>query len=69
NEKLPSEPELMKKYNVSNTTLHKTKSELMSEGVIYSIQGKGCFVSGSREEPDTSKQTISNKRIIFTKGT
>ncbi len=44
-ERLDSEPQLMKKYNISNTTVQKAISTLVQEGLITRIQGKGTFVN------------------------
>ncbi|WP_422449046.1 GntR family transcriptional regulator [Thermoanaerobacterium sp. DL9XJH110] len=45
NEKIPSENELQKLYNVSLITVRKALSDLVQEGVLYRIQGKGTFVA------------------------
>ena len=44
-QKLPSESELQKKYEVSNTTARRCLDELAGEGYVYRVQGKGTFVS------------------------
>ncbi|GER73545.1 GntR family transcriptional regulator [Weizmannia acidilactici] len=54
-EKIYSEGELKKKYNVSNTTVVRALQELVRDGLINRIQGKGTFVSKS----------ILNKQVIF----
>jgi DNA-binding GntR family transcriptional regulator len=54
-EKIYSEGELKKKYNVSNTTVVRELQELVRDGLINRIQGKGTFVSKS----------ILNKQVIF----
>ncbi|MEQ6361755.1 GntR family transcriptional regulator [Thermoanaerobacter indiensis] len=45
NEKIPSENELIKLYNVSSITIKKALSDLVNEGYLYRIQGKGTFVA------------------------
>lgn len=44
-DKVPSESDLKAKYEVSSTTVVKALNELVSEGYIYRVQGKGSFVS------------------------
>lgn len=41
---IPSEYELCKQYNVSRITIRKAVDELVFEGVLYRLKGKGCFV-------------------------
>jgi GntR family transcriptional regulator len=43
--RIPSVRELRAHYKVSSTTVKQALSELIQEGVLYSIQGKGTFVS------------------------
>ena len=45
-EAIPSEPKLMTIYNLSRTTVRKAIDELVNEGYLYKIQGKGTFVKG-----------------------
>lgn len=44
-EKLPGENELQKIYNVSSITVRKALSDLVNEGYLYRIQGKGTYVA------------------------
>jgi GntR family transcriptional regulator len=44
-EKFYSESELVNMYNVSSITVIRALKELVSEGYLFSIQGKGRFVS------------------------
>lgn len=43
-EKIPSEMELAAKYGVSRITTKQALNELMQEGVVYRVAGKGTFV-------------------------
>ena len=44
-DKIPSESQLCKEYNISKITTGKAISELSAEGLLYRIQGKGTFVA------------------------
>ncbi len=43
--RIPSERELCKQYNVSRTTARRTLSECVHEGWLYTVVGKGTYVS------------------------
>ncbi len=45
-QKIPSETELMARFDVSRGTIRQTLAELVNEGVIYKKQGSGSFFSG-----------------------
>lgn len=45
---LPSERELSAIYSASRITIRKAINELENEGLIYTIKGKGSFVSGNK---------------------
>jgi DNA-binding LacI/PurR family transcriptional regulator len=53
-EKVLSEPEISKKFNISRNTIRQAMKELESAGYLYRVRGKGTFVA----EPDIRK---SNK--------
>jgi GntR family transcriptional regulator len=42
---LPSQRALSEKYGMSHMTVRRAINELISEGIIYSIQGKGIYVA------------------------
>ena len=44
-ERILSENELISRFNVSSTTARRALNELVSEGFLYRIQGKGTFVA------------------------
>lgn len=44
NQIIPSENELCKQYNVSRITIRKAIDELVFEGLLYRLKGKGCFI-------------------------
>lgn len=47
-DKVPSESELLKKYNVSRITVRAAISELVEDGVLVRSQGKGTFVASPK---------------------
>lgn len=47
-EKISSESELKRKYGVSSTTVVKALNELVTEGYVYRVQGKGSFISKAK---------------------
>ena len=59
-DKFPTEPELMKEYNVSCITVRNAVKELVNEGLLYREQGKGTFV---RDPSEKKEKTIGI--IIF----
>ena len=61
--KLPTEYELVTRFNVSRQTVRQAISSLKAEGVVYQIQGSGTFVS--KEVPADRRVTESAFRNIF----
>ena len=45
-----SERELMVQYGVSRATVREAIGQLVSEGVLYRVHGKGTFVAAARVE-------------------
>ncbi len=44
-DRLPSARELAKQLQLNPNTVAKAYSKLEADGIIYSLQGKGCFVA------------------------
>lgn len=60
-EKLPSENELAKKFDVSRVTIRRALQSLESEDVIYRCQGLGSFVSDTRSPHNLVSLTDFNE--------
>jgi len=56
-DKLPSEFELMKRFNVARSTVRQALNELAMEGWLYRIQGKGTYVAGCKYHQTLSRLT------------
>ena len=63
NELIPSERELMAKYDVSRITVRKALDDLVNEGYLYRIQGKGTFVRGDEFDQDLFQLTSCTEEI------
>lgn len=48
NQKIPSENELGKMYGLSRMTVRSVITDLVNDGLLYRVQGKGTFVSPER---------------------
>ncbi|MHB1452670.1 MAG: GntR family transcriptional regulator [Saccharofermentanales bacterium] len=55
---LPSEKQLSLKFNASRIPAKRALEELKSEGLIYRIQGKGSFISGSKKPVSRDKYNV-----------
>lgn len=54
-EQLPSESELMKMFGVSRITVRQALRDLHSDGLVFSVQGKGTFVSKPKAVQDVQR--------------
>ena len=52
--KMPSVRELSRELGVNPNTIQKAYQELESEGVIYTVGGKGCFVGGEENAAEAT---------------
>lgn len=55
NEKIPSERELIQMYGFSRITVRKAIDDLVNEGYLYRMHGKGTFVKGNVVQQDIVK--------------
>jgi len=49
---IPPERKLMTRYGVSRSTVREAIRQLVEEGLLYRVQGKGTFVAGERVQSD-----------------
>jgi GntR family transcriptional regulator of arabinose operon len=49
-QKIPTEDELIEQFQVSRNTVRQALAELVTEGVIYKIQGSGSFFAGETQD-------------------
>ncbi len=54
-ERLPSESEMMKVFGVSRITVRQALRDLHTEGLVFSVQGKGTFVSRPKAVQDIQR--------------
>lgn len=64
-DKLPTEAEISKKYNVSRITSKRALTELENANLIYRVQGKGSFVNSTITNNRTSDNTIKEILLIL----
>lgn len=58
-DRIPSESELSKLLNVSSITVRKALAELVNEGAIYRVRGKGSFVARQGSEADKGSDLVA----------
>lgn len=64
-EKIPTESELIKMFNVSRHTIRKAISNLISKQYVYSIQGSGMYISDWTENREILKNS-KNVAVLTT---
>jgi GntR family transcriptional regulator len=68
-DKLPSQRELCIKFKVSHMTVRRAINELVNEGVIYAIPGKGLYVAEKKYPAETTMLGFTgemNQRGLYT---
>ena len=62
--KVPSENEIIRNYQVSNTTARKALQEIVTEGWAYRVKGKGTFVQTRNIERSATRILGFSKNMI-----
>ena len=63
-EPIPSERELMEMYQVSRITVRKAVDELVNEGDLYKIQGKGTYVKTDERSSNLFAITSCTEDVV-----
>lgn len=63
--RLPSEPELSVKYGAARATIRRALARLQQEGLIYSRQAVGSFVSEPRVEQDLDQLFSFTEFMVY----
>ena len=58
-DRIPSESEFSKSLDVSSITVRKALSELVNEGVIYRVRGKGSFVANQSAVSEKTSNLVA----------
>lgn len=64
NEAIPSERELINMYDVSRITVRRAVDELVNEGYLYKVQGKGTYVKSDDYNQDLISITSCTEDIL-----
>src|SRR5690625_3546782 len=62
---IPTESELEEKFNVSRITVRKAIDELVEEGYVEKIQGKGTFVLSTKIVQDANSITSWTEEMLL----
>lgn len=62
-DRLPSENELIAQYQISRNTARRAINALIMDGVVYTVQGKGAFVSPARTREGLLNLTSFSEEI------
>ena len=61
---IPSEREMMENYQVSRITVRKAIDELVKEGYLYKVQGKGTYVKSDENSQDLFAITSCTEDVL-----
>lgn len=64
-EKMPTEVDLQARYNVSRHTVREALQQLLSDGLIYRVQGSGTYVSGRQGSQGRYLRSIGSLEEII----
>lgn len=63
--RLPSEPDLVRRYGVARATVRRALARLQEEGLIYSRQAVGTFVAAPRVQQDLDQLLSFSEFMIY----
>lgn len=63
-EAIPSEHELIAKYDISRITVRRAIDELVNEGYLYRVHGKGTYVKGNTYDQDLFSMVSCTDAIV-----
>lgn len=66
-DQLPSLRQLSAELSVNINTIKRAFSELEAQGIIYSVAGKGIFVSGEAKKDDIVESVLEDARLSISK--
>lgn len=67
NDQLPSLRQLSAELSVNINTIKRAFSDLESQGMIYSVAGKGSFISGNTRKDEIAESALEDARTAISK--
>ncbi len=65
NQKLPSETDLAKEYNVSRVTIRQSLKKLENDNYLVRVRGKGTFIKGQTHNKELSKIVSFSRNCLM----